>query len=500
MKKDMYNLGLDIGTSSIKAALVNAKNNKNISIVQEPVKEMDIKSKNKDWAEQDPNVWWKHTCNAIKRVCKESNVNPKKIVSIGVAYQMHGLVLIDSNGKTLRDSIIWCDSRAVQIGNDAFKNIGPEKCLLHFLNSPGNFTASKLKWVKDNEPKIFEKIYKFMLPGDFIAFKLTGQINTTKNGLSEGIMWDFKNKSPASLLFNYFDFSPHLIPEIVDNFTLQGKVGHDSSKKTGIGVGTPVTYRAGDQPNNALSLNVFKKGQTALSGGTSGVIYSLTDFPSVKKNLNLNYFAHIDYSEKVKNIGELTCINGAGAMLKWLRNLFGESSYQNMDKIATSASIGSDQLAVVPFGNGSERILNNQNIGGHFSKINLNKHTKAQFFRSTIEGIAFSFVYAMGSIQKNNSLFKNFKACNDNLFKSTIFSETIATLTGKEIEIYNTTGALGAARASNIINDGVEKTIKKSIKNDYVKSFLPLKNKNEYEEAYLKWKKNLENLKKVNYG
>ena len=491
MKKDMYNLGLDIGTSSIKAALVNAKNNKNIFFVQEPIIEMNIKSIRNGWAEQDPNIWWKHTCNAIKRVCKESNVNPKKIISIGIAYQMHGLVLIDRNGNTLRDCIIWCDSRAVQIGSNAFKEIGPEKCLSHFLNSPGNFTASKLKWVKDNEPNIYEKTYKFMLPGDFIAFKLTGEINTTKNGLSEGIMWDFKEKSPASLIFNYFGFSPNLIPKIVDNFTLQGKISYDSSKKTGLRVGTHVTYRAGDQPNNAFSLNVFKKGQTAISGGTSGVIYSLTDFQSVKKNLKLNYFAHIDYSDKVRSIGELACINGAGAMLKWLKNLFGENSYQNMDKIAATTSIGSNKLAVFPFGNGSERILDNQNIGGQFSSINFNTHSKAQFFRATIEGIAFAFVYTMGIMKKNNYSLKNLKACNDNLFKSEIFSETIATLIGKEIEIYNTTGALGAARAANIMNDGFENTINKNSENDYVKSFHPLKNKSEYKEAYLRWENKL---------
>ena len=293
----MYYLGLDVGSSSIKAALVEAKSGKSILSVHEPKNEMSISSLKNDWAEQDPNVWWNYTCTAIKRVCKESNIDPKKIISIGISYQMHGLVIVDKNGEPLRDSIIWCDSRAVNIGSDAYEKLGEDKCMSHLLNSPGNFTASKLKWVKENEPEVYEKIYKYMLPGDFIAYKLTGEINTTRNGLSEGIIWDYKNNETASWLLDFYGINPNLTPDLVDNFTNQGATNSKSSEETGLNIGIPITYRAGDQPNNALALNVFDNGEVAASGGTSGVIYSITKDINSKEPSRINHFAHVNYND-----------------------------------------------------------------------------------------------------------------------------------------------------------------------------------------------------------
>ena len=359
----MYCLGLDIGSSSVKAALVEVKSGKSILSVHEPKNEMNIISLNNDWAEQDPNMWWEYTCNAIKRVCKESHVDSKKISSIGISYQMHGLVLIDKDGEILRNSIIWCDSRAVSIGMKAFSEIGEEKCMSHLLNSPGNFTASKLKWVKDNEPEVYDKIYKYMLPGDYIAYKLTGEINTTRNGLSEGIIWDYRENKPANWLLKYYGIDKNLTPDIIDNFSVQGKTNSISSKETGLTIDIPITYRAGDQPNNALSLNVFNPGEAAASGGTSGVIYSITDNLNSKEPSRINHFAHVNYTDDLKCIGKLLCINGAGIQYRWLRNHSIDASYEKMNEMASKISVGSDGISVIPFGNGAERMLNNKNIG-----------------------------------------------------------------------------------------------------------------------------------------
>ena len=490
----MYCLGLDIGSSSVKAALVEVKSGKSILSVHEPKNEMNIISLNNDWAEQDPNMWWKYTCDAIKRVCKESHIDSKKISSIGISYQMHGLVVIDKDGEILRNSIIWCDSRAVSIGMKAFSEIGEEKCMSRLLNSPGNFTASKLKWVKDNEPEVYDKIYKYMLPGDYIAYKLTGEINTTRNGLSEGIIWDYRENKPANWLLKYYGIDTNLTPDIIDNFSVQGKTNSISSKETGLAIDIPITYRAGDQPNNALSLNVFNPGEAAASGGTSGVIYSITDNLNSKEPSRINHFAHVNYTDNLKCIGKLLCINGAGIQYRWLRNHSIDASYEKMNEMASKISVGSDGISVIPFGNGAERMLNNKNIGTQICNINLNKHSHGHLYRSSLEGIAFSFMYGVEILKNDNAPISVLRAGNDNLFRSKIFANTVATLIGHEIEIYNTTGAFGAARASAILNGDIETFRKAITKNDHVMTFLPLKNKSEYEDAYLRWKKDLERI------
>ena len=490
----MYYIGFDIGSSSVKVALVNALSGKKIITLHEPQEEMAITALQSDWAEQDPNSWWEYVCRATKRVIREANVSAKEISGIGISYQMHGLVVVDKAGVPLRDSIIWCDSRAVDIGNKAFEDLGEEKCASNLLNSPGNFTASKLKWVKDNESELYEKIYKYMLPGDYIAYKLTGEMNTTKNGLSEGILWDYKEDKVADWLLDYYGINPSLTPTIVQNFTNQGEVDEKGSQESGIPIGTPVIYRAGDQPNNALSLNILKPGDVAATGGTSGVIYAVTDILKSKESSRINNFAHVNYTPKSTNVGKLLCINGAGIMYRWLRNNLGEESYEAMNKKASKVAVGSEGVVVIPFGNGAERMLNSKNIGTHFINLNLNQHSSSHLCRSALEGIAFSFVYGMEILKDDNAKINVIRAGNDNLFRSEIFSNTLATLIGHEIEIYNTTGSVGAARACGLTDGNFEKFGKNITENDHVITFVPLKNKEPYEVAYQHWKMELEKI------
>ena len=490
----MYYIGFDIGSSSVKVALVDAVTGEKIIAFHEPQEEMAITSLQSDWAEQDPNSWWEYVCKATKRLIKEANIPPKEISGIGISYQMHGLVVVDESGKPLRDSIIWCDSRAIDIGNKAFENIGEEKCASNLLNSPGNFTASKLKWVKDNEPELYEKIYKYMLPGDYIAYRLTGEMNTTKNGLSEGILWDYKEDKVAGWLLDYYGINPSLTPTIVQNFSNQGEVDQKGSQESGIPFGTPVIYRAGDQPNNALSLNILKPGEVAATGGTSGVIYAVTDILKSKESSRINNFAHVNYSPETTNVGKLLCINGAGIMYRWLRNNIGEESYEAMNKRASKVAVGSDGVVVIPFGNGAERMLNSMNIGTHFINLNLNRHSSSHLCRAALEGIAFSFVYGMEILKDDNAKINVIRAGNDNLFRSEIFSNTVATLIGHEIEIYNTTGSVGAARACGLTDGDFEKFGNNITKNDHVMTFMPLKNKEPYEMAYQHWKMELEQI------
>lgn len=481
-----------MGSSSVKVALVNAKSNQKIAVISEPEYEMQIHSQQTDWAEQNPEMWWEHLCRGTKRIISENNIQNKNILAIGISYQMHGLVVLDKKNKCLRNAIIWCDSRAISIGEIAAQELGEKKYGSHLLNAPGNFTASKLKWVKENEPLIYEQIEHYMLPGDFIAYKLSNEITTTKNGLSEGILWDYKENKVADWLLNYYGIDARLTPSLVENFEIQGRVTQTASFETGLPKNIPIRYRAGDQPNNAWALNISKKGEVAATAGTSGVLFAITDRIDVKEYDRLNHFAHVNYTNENPVIGKLLCVNGAGIQYSWLKKIFSIKTFNEMNSLASKAPVGSSGLVNLPFGNGAERMLNNRTPGAQFCNLNLNLHEQGHLYRSALEGVAFSFAYGMDIMREDKLDINVIRAGNDNMFRSEIFSNTLANLIGQPIEIYNTTGAIGAARAAGVDNESLEDYINSIGTMDSEGEFVPKKDNEFYLEAYLKWKKELE--------
>jgi len=413
---------------------------------------MEIKSVKAGWAEQDTETWWTNLKLATEAVLSEFGKDPAAIKAIGISYQMHGLVLVDENQKAIRDSIIWCDSRAVPYGQKAFEEIGGEKCLSHLLNTPGNFTLSKMAWVKEHEPENFAKAKYYMLPGDYLAMRMTGKAATTESGLSEGIAWDFKQDAPAKFLFDYFGFDINLIPELVPTFGQQGTLTAGIAAELGLAEGTPVTYRAGDQPNNALSLNVLKPGDIAATGGTSGVVYGVNEDSNYDPQSRVNSFAHVNHSHEITRVGVLLCINGTAILNTWIKNNVAPEgiSYDQMNELAAQIPVGSEGISIIPFGNGAERVLCNQEPNCSIHGINFNRHTKAHLARAAHEGIAFSFKYGMDIMNQMGIETKTIRAGHANLFLSPIFRQTLANITGATIELYNTDGSVGAARGAGI--------------------------------------------------
>lgn len=448
----MYLLGCDIGSSSVKASIVDASPGLTIGADFYPKEEAPIKAIKPGWAEQEPDDWWKYLKVAIKGAIAKAGIQGTDIKAIGISYQMHGLVLVDKKMEVLRPSIIWCDSRAVPYGDRAFKNIGEKQCLSHLLNSPGNFTASKLAWVKEFEPELFRSVHKFMLPGDFIAMRMTGDIVTTVSGLSEGIFWDFKNEQVSEDLMNYFGFSNDLIPEIRPTFGLQGELLGSVATELGLKKGTPVTYRAGDQPNNALSLNVLNPGEIAATGGTSGVVYGVNGKVNFDTLSRVNTFAHVNHSADQTRLGVLLCINGVGILNSWVKkNVAPEGiSYPELNELAAGIPVGSEGLSILPFGNGAERMLQNKQIDCSIHGLNFNIHSKAHITRAAQEGIVFSFKYGMDIMNEMGIDIDVIRAGSANMFLSPVFRDTLSGVTGTVIELFDTNGAVGAAKGAGI--------------------------------------------------
>lgn len=452
----MYLLGYDIGSSFVKASLLDADSGQPVATVSVPDTEQKIHSPQPGWAEQDPDMWWENAKAATRKLQQKTGADLRQVKAIGISYQMHGLVLLDQQHRVLRPSIIWCDSRAVEIGEKAFRSMGEEKTLACLLNSPGNFTASKLKWVQENEPEIYAKVHKAMLPGDFIAARLTGDIRTTASGLSEGILWDFQAESPARILMDHYGLNPKLLPEIVPTFSVQGGVLPEVASDLGLAPGTPVAYRAGDQPNNAFSLNVLQPGEVAATAGTSGVIYGITDQKRPDLKSRVNAFLHVNHTPEQPRYGILLCVNGTGILNSWLKKMLidgrsgGEQGYPEMNALAARVPVGSEGLVTLPYGNGSERVLENKMLGASVHGLNFNTHEKAHYLRSAQEGIVFALNMGLDVMRGIGVQPAVIRAGDANMFLSPLFCEAFATVTGATVQLYNTDGGQGAARGAGI--------------------------------------------------
>jgi xylulokinase len=488
----MLLLGIDLGTSFIKVSVVDAATQTCIASAQYPETEVDIIVPYPGWAEQSPELWWEHTKQAILKCNATDTYDPKDIAAIGISYQMHGLVLVDKDQKMLRNSIIWCDGRAVNIGDTAFTEMGEKYCLSHLLNSPGNFTASKLAWVKENEPAIFEQIEKILLPGDFIAMKFTGETTTTPSALSEGIFWDFETNDISAEVMTYFGFQRELIPTIKTLFSSHGGLKESVASRLSLQPGIPVSYKAGDQLNNAFSLNILNNGEVTATAGTSGVIYGVSNNLSYDRESRINSFAHVNHKKEDHRIGQLLCINGTGIFNRWIRNIVGpQYSYDSLNAEAEKVPIGSDGLQMIPFGNGPERMLNNRLIGAHIHNLDFNLHNSMHMVRAVQEGIAFAFRYGFDIMRENQMNPTVIRAGKANMFLSTVFTESFVNVTNVPVELYKTDGSVGAALGAGV-GVGYYKTEGEAFANRKPLLTVEPSNADQYDALYYEWKALLE--------
>jgi xylulokinase len=493
-----YFLGFDLGSSSVKAALLEAESGKPLASAFSPAVEMKIHSPRPGFAEQDPEHWWQELVQATRLVYQKFPFKKDEIVAIGISYQMHGLVCIDKNGQPLRPAIIWCDSRAVDYGSQAFDQLGHGFCLEHFLNSPGNFTASKLKWVKENEPEIYKKTAHIFLPGDFIALKMTGEVATTVQGLSEGIFWDYKENGIAHSLLDFYEIDKYLLAPCVPCFGEQGRLQKTAAETLGIAAGTPVCYRAGDQPNNAFSLQVMEPGEIAATAGTSGVLYGISSVAAHDPKSRVNPFVHVNHQTNQPRYGILMCLNGTGILNSWLRReFFTNESYETMNAGAAMTPMGAEGIFCYPFGNGAERILENKNPGGQIKGLDFNRHNKYHLARAAQEGIVFSLIYGAEIMQGMGLSMNRFRAGNTNMFLSGLFSQTFSNCSDCPVELYHSDGAIGAARGAGFGGKYYPQLRDCYRGMELVRMVEPEKNNSgQIKELYGEWKMGLEDILK----
>jgi xylulokinase len=488
----MLFLGIDVGSSSVKLSLLDADSGKNLGALSYPDSELSILSPVAGYAEQDPETWWDCITKGFARLVAKTQCDPKAVEAIGISYQMHGLVLVDENHQVLRPAIIWCDSRAVPLGDQALQELGSDYCFNHLLNSPGNFTAAKLRWVQQHQPEIFSRIHKMMLPGDYIAMKLSGVINTTASGLSEGTLWDFKEQGVAKKLLKHWGIDAALIPEVVPTFGVQARVNAQAAAELGLREGTAICYRAGDQPNNAFSLGVSEPGEVAATAGTSGVIYGVTDKPAADRQSRVNTFLHVTDSPAAKRNGVLVCVNGCGRLYSWLRQTLaaagGTISYPQLNALAQAVAVGSDGLIFHPFGNGAERIFQNKNLNAHLRNLDFNRHGLGHMVRAAQEGIVFSLNQGFDVLKSLGGRCDLVKAGKGNLFLSDVFTQAFANTTGAVVELYETDGAEGAARAA-ALGSGYYKSHAETFAHlKRLQAIEPQSNQLQvYQEAYQRW-------------
>lgn len=444
----MYTLGLDIGSSSVKACLYDARSFRIVGTSTSPSHEMPITAPEPGWAEQDPEVWWHHTIVACDDLRARHPAAWATVKAIGIGYQMHGLVTLDAGDKPVRPAIIWCDSRAVETGNSITGLIGRQRLLDSNLNTPGNFTVSKMVWMMQNEPDNWSKVAIGMLPGDYIAYRLSGDKTTSKSGLSEMILWNFLTNEIDTLILNNYPSIRAILPKIVPNIGVATSISMESAEMLGLQDDVVLSYRSGDQPNNAFGLGVTEPGSVGINAGTSGVVYAVTDKPVVDVAETFNPFLHVNNNESQKRIGLLLCLNGCGIMNAQIRRLTKASSYEMMNEKADDVPLGSDGLQIFPFGNGAERMFGNRNLGASIHGWDLVRHNDAHFFSASLEGIAATLSYGIDHMRSLGVNINKIHAGRANLFLSPLFCELIAAIARVDVYLFESDGASAAAKGA----------------------------------------------------
>jgi xylulokinase len=385
-------LGLDIGTTGAKALLIDESG----AVRASATVDYPLLTPRRLWSEQHPADWWRATCAACRSVLQAARVSGEAVAGIGLTGQMHGLVLLDARGEVLRPAILWNDQRTGSQCEAITNRLGLPTLLQRTGNAvlPG-FTAPKLVWVRENEPDAYRRATKFLLPKDFIRYRLAGEFATDVADASGTSLFDVPARAWSTPMFDDLDLPLAWAPRCVESSAVTGAVSASAAAETGLAAGTRVVGGAGDQAAQALGMGLAHEGPVSATLGTSGVVFAATQRPLIDARGRLHSFCHAA-PETWHVMGVML---SAGGSLRWFRDTLGDleraeaaargvDPYGLLTLLAAPIPPGCEGLLFLPYLSGERTPHVDPHARGAFVGLTL-RHTKGHLVRAVMEGVAF---------------------------------------------------------------------------------------------------------------
>lgn len=489
-----YLLGIDIGTSGTKTVLFDVDAN----TICSKTCEYPLYQEHNGWAEQDPLDWWNATVEGIYYVISTSKIDSKQIKGIGLSGQMHGLVMLDSNGKPLRKSIIWCDQRTGKEVEDMNRLLTPQK-IINITANPAltGFTAAKILWVKKNEPEIYKKCSHILLPKDYIRYMLTGEFATEVSDASGMQLMNVGKRDWSDEILDPLGIDRSLLGKMYESPDVTGEVHNKAALATGLAIGTIVVGGAGDNPAAAIGTGIVSEGNAFTTIGTSGVVYAISDKVAIDKKGRV----HTLCASVPGKWTVMSCTQAAGLSLQWLRNnvcseevdlasKLGIDPYEIMTAMAREVPIGADKLIYLPYLMGERSPHPDPDCRGTFFGLSA-IHQRAHLIRAVLEGISYSQLECVDVFREMGVSIDNMMICGGGA-RSNVWRQMFADLYGCPVSTIKAEqgGALGVAILAGVgagIYKDLEETCSRLIVKNQTHSPV-MENNKEYKKYYKLYK------------
>jgi len=440
-----YLIGIDASTTATKALLIDDRG----EIVAVAATEYDFQTPHPLWSEQDPALWWDGAVASVRRVLAESGIDPAAVVGVGLTGQMHGLVLVDAAGQVLRPSILWNDQRTASQCDEIRARLGKSELVRITGNDAlTGFTAPKILWVQENEPDVYARIHKILLPKDYVRYRLTGDFATDRAGAGGTLLVELATRDWSPTVVEALGLRPEWLPPTHEGTQITGVVSAAAAEATGLRAGTPVVGGGGDQAAQATGVGAVEEGIVALTLGTSGVVFATADKPFYQPEGRLHAFPHA-LPGKWHLMGVM--LSAAGS-LRWYRDTLAPgAAYDDLLAPAAAIPAGSDGLLFLPYLTGERTPHPDPLARGAFVGLTV-RHTQPHLTRSVLEGVAFGLRDSFELMKDAGlSAIRQVRVSGGGA-RSPLWRQILADVLGSELVTVNTTegAAFGAALLAGV--------------------------------------------------